>query len=79
MTSFTHDGQQYMDCWVETTVRCKGGKNMDGMYILGHFLTYEDAKSAMDDLLSRHPKHIAFIMLLPDTAWNRNPANPGRM
>lgn len=48
-------------CWIETTVRCKGGKNMDGMYVLGHYPTLAAGREALAAHLVANPK--AFAML----------------
>lgn len=62
---FTHRGIQYRDCWIETTVRCRGGKNMDGLYILGHYADYETALAALTAHKAANPKAFASLILQP--------------
>jgi hypothetical protein len=74
--SFEHEGRRYLDCWIETTARHPGGKNMDGLYVAGHYPNYEAATKARDAILAKHPKAVVLITMLPDVEWNRSPHNP---
>lgn len=65
MKTFTHNDREYRDCWIETSVRHPGGKNMDGWYIAGHYENYEAAEKALAELNAKHPKSYSFIILLP--------------
>lgn len=51
------------DCWIETSVRCKGGKNMDGLYILGHYPSVELGRKAYDEHKEKNPKAIILLMI----------------
>jgi hypothetical protein len=54
------------DCWIETSVRCKGGRNMDGFYVLGHYPTVADGFRALEQHLARHPGAFALLTRHPD-------------
>ena len=62
---FEHDGRKYRDCWIETSVKHRGCRSMSGLYVAGHYVSWEAACAALAELLQLHPKAFAFITLLP--------------
>lgn len=49
------------DCWIETSVRCRGGRNVDGFYVLSHYPTVAAGRLALERHRAEHPRAFALL------------------